>query len=421
MTQTASHYDQNQSQPQVPVAYIPRINIHTFCDNQQTGEIIQVAAMDRRMSKAHVTIQLGGIHAAIQVYQTQPTPNLLVLESHASRDQLIVELAQLAEVCQPNTKVMIIGHVNDVLLYRELMRQGISEYLVAPFNQMQFIEAVSNLYRDPGADPLGKIVAFVGVKGGVGSSTLAHNIGWKLSNKHGLETIITDLDLAFGTAGLNFNSDSGGSILEALGSPDRVDTTLMDRLLTKLGDKLSLLNGPGAVDREYSFEASAVETVLNTVRQSVPFVIVDVPNLWAPWVKQTLVDADEVIITASPELPSLRNAKNLIDMLKAARSNDKAPDLVLNQMGIPKRPEISAVEFGKAVGLPVSHVIPHDPHTFGTAQGNGKMVFEVGAKTKAAEVMSQIAAKLAGQDKAQKPAASGLSGLMQKLPMLRKK
>ena len=174
-----------------PVAQVPRINIHTFCDNQQTAETLQSAAMDRRMARAHVTIQLGGILAAVQVYQTQPTPNVLVVESHSSREGILLELGQLAQVCQPTTKVIVIGHLNDVILYRELIRQGVSEYLVAPIGQMQLIETIASLFQDPKAKPLGRIIAFVGAKGGVGSSTIAHHIAWAMSNNFGLETVIT--------------------------------------------------------------------------------------------------------------------------------------------------------------------------------------------------------------------------------------
>jgi pilus assembly protein CpaE len=146
-----------------------------------------------------------------------------------------------------------------------------------------------------------------------------------------------------------------------------------------------------------------------------------VPNIWAPWVKHTLINADEVVITATPELASLRNTKNLIDLLKTSRSNDKSPTLILNQVGVVKRPEIPAADFAKAVGLPVTHIIPHDPHTFGTAQGNGQMIFEVGAKTKAAEILGELASALAGQATVTKRAKSSLPGFMQNLPMLRKK
>jgi len=382
---------------------------------------MQSASSDRRMSRSHVTIQLGGIMAAVQVYQGQATPNVLLVESHGSRDAVLSELSQLAQVCQPNTKVVVIGHINDVILYRELMRQGVSEYLVAPLHQLQIIETIANLYGDPKAQPVGKVMAFVGAKGGVGSSTLAHNIAWQMSKRFGTDTVITDLDLAFGTSGLNFNQDVSGGIVEALGQPDRVDSTFIDRLLTKLGDKLSLLSAPGGVDREFNIEAHAVETVLNAVRGSVPCVVVDVPNVWAPWIKHTLVHADQVIITATPELASLRNTKNLVDMLKAARPNDKPPRVVINQFGVPKRPEIPPAEFGKALGIEIACVIPHDPHSFGLAQSNGQMLFEVAPKCKAAEAIAGLAQSLAGTEKQVKVAKFSFSPFLEKLPLLGKK
>ncbi|MBI2718017.1 MAG: CtpF protein [Rhizobiales bacterium] len=402
------------------VALVPRINIHAFCDNQQTAEAMQAAAIDRRMSRAHVTIQLGGIMAAVQVFQSQPTPNVLIVESHGSRDVILAELAQLASVCQPNTKVVVVGHLNDVILYRELIRQGVSEYLVAPLHQMQVIETIANLYNDPKAAPVGRIVAFVGAKGGVGSSTIAHNFAWQMSKRYATDTVITDLDLAFGTAGLNFNQDAAGGIIDALGQPDRIDATLIDRLLTKLGDKLSLLSGPGGVDRDFNIEAHAVETILGAIRGSVPCIVVDVPNMWAPWIKYTLVHSDQVVITATPELASLRNAKSIFDMLKLARPNDTMPKIVLNQVGVAKRPEIPAAEFGKALGTEISAIIPYDAQTFGTAQSNGQMIFEVAPKSKAAEAMARLAQLLSGAEKPIKASKFSLP-IFDKLPLLRKK
>jgi pilus assembly protein CpaE len=409
----------NNQQEHFPVVLVPRVDIHIYCDNQQTGQIMQVAAADRRMSRAHVTVQLGGIAAAAQIYQTQPTPSVLVVETHATRDQLMAELGPLAEVCQANTKVIVVGHVNDVLLYRELIKAGISEYVVAPITSVGFIDMVAGLYADPKAAPLGRIVSFVGSKGGVGSSTIAHNLAWATSQRQQVDTIITDLDLAFGTASLNFNQDGSGGILEALNAPDRLDATLIERMMTKLGNKLSLLNGPGSVERELNFEGHAVEAILNVVRSSAPLVIVDVPNMWAPWVKHTLLNSDEIIITATPELPSLRNAKNLMDLLKSARANDRPPRLIINQVGIPKRPEIASQDFAKALGVEPMAVIPHDPASFGLAQGNGQMLFEVAPKSKAAEILASIAPTIAGHQMAVAPKAK--ASLLSKLSMLKKK
>ena len=175
------------------VAAVPRVNIAMFCTTQATASALQQVAIDRRMARAHVDIQYGGIMQAVQVYSQSSTPDVLILETEGYRDQVLSELSQLANVCSPNTKVILIGHVNDVILYRELIRQGLSEYLVAPVHQLQVIDAISSLYNDPEAAPIGRIVAFVGSKGGVGSSTIAHNIAAIASGEFQVDTIITDL------------------------------------------------------------------------------------------------------------------------------------------------------------------------------------------------------------------------------------
>ncbi len=419
---TANEATMNNPTENFPVALIPRVSIGMFCDNPQSAQVMQAAASDRRMARAHVNIQMGGIPGATQYYAQEPTPNVVIVESHGDRAQVMAELAKFAEVCGPNSKVIVVGHVNDVLLYRELMKNHVSDYMVAPLTSLQVIESLAAIYNDPNAAPLGKVMAFVGAKGGVGSSTIAHNVAYATSQKLDIETILTDLDLSFGTAALNFNQDGGGTFYEALMAPDRVDSTLLDRLMSKLGNKLNLLNGPGSIERDMNIEAHSVETVLNVVRQAAPMIIVDVPNMWAPWVKYTLMNADEIVITATPELPSLRNAKNLIDLLKVGRPNDRQPRLVLNQVGVPKRPEIPPADFAKALGLVPSAIIPHDPQSFGLAQGNGQMLFEVAPKAKATEIIEDLANQLAGITRvAAKPQKAGLAGFMNKLPMLKKK
>jgi pilus assembly protein CpaE len=398
MNQAVVNSDYNDYASQ-PVALVPHINIRAFCDDPGTVQSIQAAAVDRRMARAHVQIHMGGIAAATQLFQNELTPNVIVVEAIGNRDVVLSGLAQLAQVCGPDTKVIVIGHLNDIILYRELMRIGVSDYLVAPVHQLQIIDSIAGLFQDPGAKPLGRIFAFVGSKGGVGSSTLAHNVGWFLSRHLNTETVITDFDLAFGTAGLNFNQEASQGIADALGQPDRIDQTLLDRLLTKCGDKLSLLASPGAIDRDFHIEESSVGIILNTVRNSVPCVIVDVPNMWAPWIKYTLLHADEVVITATPELASLRNTKNLVDLLKHGRPNDAPPRLVMNQVGIPKRTEIPVADFAKAINVDPALTISYDAQTFGTAASNGQMLAEVSAKAKAADAVAMLAQMLLGQEK----------------------
>jgi pilus assembly protein CpaE len=374
---------------------IPRISIQAFCEDPKTAEALQAATADRRLAKSHVSVHMGGAQAAVAHYLESPTPNLVIVETTLPRNQMLGELDKLAECCDAGTKVVVIGHMNDVILYRELLKRGVSEYLIAPVAPMQLIESLSNLYNDPGTDPVGNVIAFIGAKGGVGSSTVCHNAAWAMSEILKSNVVVADLDLAFGTTGLDFNQDPIQGIAEALQNPERLDEVLLDRLLTKCSERLSIFAAPVVLDRDYDISADACDIVLDIVRQNVPFVAVDLPHTWTPWVKRVLLQADEIVITAVPDLANLRNAKNLIDLLKQSRTNDVPPRLVMNMVKTPKRPEISVKEFSVALDLEPVQVIDFDCETFGLAANNGQMIEEFSGKAKAAQQFRELALNLA--------------------------
>jgi pilus assembly protein CpaE len=363
---------------------------------------------------------MGGIEAAVAHYQQNPTPNLIVIESSLPRDHILAELDRLAENCDPGTKVVVIGHVNDVMLYRELLKRGVSEYLVEPVVPLQLMEAISNLYNNPNTEPVGHVYAFIGAKGGVGSSTVCHNAAWALSEIIKADVVIADLDLAFGTTGLDFNQDPMQGIADALSSPDRLDEVLLDRLLTKCSEHLSIFAAPVVLDRDYDISVEGCDQVIDVVRQNVPYVAVDLPHTWTPWVKSVLLQADEVIITAAPDLANLRNAKNIIDLLAQSRRNDSKPRLVMNMVNMPKRPEISVKEFETAIGLKAVSVIDFDSETFGQAANNGQMIEELSAKARSASAFREIALSMSNRrDMQTVKKSSGLGPLLEKFKLKR--
>ena len=399
---------------------VPRVSIQAFCEHPATAEIIQIAAEDRRLAKAHVSVHMGGVEAAVAHYQQNPTPNLIIIESSLPRDHILAELDRLAENCDPGTKVLIIGHANDVMLYRELLKRGVSEYLVEPVAPLQLMEAISNLYNNPETEPVGHVYAFIGAKGGVGSSTVCHNAAWSLSEMLKVDVVIADLDLAFGTTGLDFNQDPMQGIADALSSPDRLDEVLLDRLLTKCSEHLSIFPAPVVLDRDYDISAEGCDQVIDVVRQNVPYVIVDLPHTWTAWVKHSLLQADEVIITAAPDLANLRNAKNIVDLLQQVRRNDAKPRLVMNMVNMPKRPEISVKEFESAIGLKAISVIDFDSETFGQAANNGQMIEELNAKARSAAAFRDIALSISNRrDTQSTKKASGLAPFLEKLKFKR--
>jgi pilus assembly protein CpaE len=397
------------------IAPAPRVSMQAFCDTVETAAAVQAAGEDRRLAKAHVKIQMGGIKAAVEAYRTSPTPNVILIEADSRADEILAGLDQLAEVCDAGTRVLVVGVINDVTLYRELTRRGVSDYLIAPVGTLDVVRSVCGLFSAPDAKPVGRIIAVVGAKGGVGASTVAHNIAWAIGHDLALDAVVTDLDLAFGTAGLDYNQDPPQGIADAVFSPDRIDTAFIDRLLSKCTDHLSLLAAPATLERVYDFGADAFDSIFDTLRSTMPCIVLDVPHQWSGWAKRALVGADDILIVASPDLANLRNTKNMYDLLRAARPNDRAPLYCLNQVGVPKRPEISASEFAKAIESAPIAAIPFDPQMFGSAANNGQMIAEIAAGHRTTEMFLQIAQRLTGRGETKKPKGSFLSPFLEKL------
>jgi pilus assembly protein CpaE len=367
------------------------------------------------MAKAHARIQMGGPAAAVEAFRTAPTPNVIVLETVSDPSSLVGHLDALAQSCDAGTKVVVIGHVNDVQLYRDLIRRGVSEYLIAPLGTLDVLRTLSELYTAPGSQTVGRLIAVMGAKGGVGASTLAHNLAWTLATSLSSSTVIVDLDIAYGTAGLDFNQDPPQGIGEAVFAPERLDANMLDRLLSRCSDNLALLAAPAMLDRTCDLPEDAFDQLFDLLRASVPTVVLDVPHLWTAWAKRALLGADEVIIVAEAELASLRNAKNLLDLMRTTRPNDSQARLVLNKVGVPKRPEIDAAEFSKAVGTEVLCSIPFDAQVFGTAANNGQMIAEVQNKGRVNEGLVQIASAVTGRSEARRSRGRLLEPLVAKL------
>ncbi len=394
---------------------VPRISIQAFCETDSVSKPMERVMADRRLARAHMRVERGGVASAVEYYHSNPTPNLIIIETSAEPRMIMSELSGLAEVCDPTTKVVVVGHYNDVTLYRDLIRAGISEYMVAPVSLADVVAVISGIFVTPDAAPIGKSIAVLGAKGGVGSSTIAHNIAWSISTLFKNEVVIADMDLPFGTANINFDQDPAQGMAEAVFSPERIDEVYLDRLLAQCSERLSLLAAPSTLDRIYDFDADAFTQIIEIAQRSAPTVVLDMPHGWNGWMRTTLTRADEIVIVATPELANLRNTKNIIDMVRKLRPNDFSPRLILNQVGIPKRPEISAADFCDPLGLEPSAVIPFDPQLFGNAANNGRMLAESDANHAVVKLINEIAHIVTGRSEVRQKKKPGLQSILAKL------
>lgn len=380
---------------------VPHISLHAFCASEPLFAAIESAVGDRRLARVRTDLHRGNISDATEVYRFAPTPDLLILQAGAQdHDRLVAELSSLASVCDATTKVVLVGLSNDIALYRRLLALGIAEYLLAPLSASEIIALVARLYHHEGASKLGRSYAFIGAAGGVGSSTLAQNVAWTLSRSAQSDVMLADLDLAFGIGESSFNLEPGRGAIEAVEGAERLDTMLLERMLVKCDKHLKLLYGGGELGAASRLSGETFEKVIDVAQSLFPTIVLDLAHGWTAANREALLAADEIVITAQPDLVNLRNVKGLVDFLRQSRPNDRPPRLVLNQVRMPKRMEIQPKEFAQAVGLEAAAVIRFDPASFSGAATKGQMLGQYNRKAAACGEFEKIANALTRRQKA---------------------
>lgn len=376
---------------------ILRLSITAFVLTGETTHAVQALQGDRQFARCQIIAHGGGIEAATSFLAENATPDLLIVEVDRSEAELFAALEALAEVFDPSSKLLLIGDTNDIRLYRDLVGMGINEYLCGPIDADQLRGAIDGLYAAPDAAKLGRVIAFIGARGGVGSSSLAANTAYALGQMYGEEVILIDLDLSFGTAALSLNLQQRQSIADALAQPNRLDDVMMERFMLKYDDHLSVVPAPTILGGDHEVSVEAFEVLLDIVRRMASFVVLDVPHQWSPWVSEVLLDANEVVVTAYPDLANLRDAKNIFDTLSQKRGVDAPVRLVFNRVGASKGSELSAGDFAEPVKTAPAMSIPFEASVFGLAMNNGQSIVEVNKRSKSARMINQLASTVSAR------------------------
>lgn len=385
----------------------PRITIDSFCVSAAFATSMQTAAHDRRMAKPKTSVSMGGVGAAMKRYAEAETPHLIIVETNESGYGIFSELERLAEVCSPDTGVVVAGPSNDVGLYRELIRQGVCEYLVTPSSPLQIIEAITSVFSSPEDAPPAHSAGVYGVRGGVGASIIAHNLAIALSERTEKDTVLLDLDMEFGTAALDFNIEAKHTVADAVLDIEHLDDVKVQRLLYKYSEQLSILPSPADLRDRAALTDETILMLLDVLRKSCDWLVVDTPHSWSPAVACAMRQVEMLVLVATPDLACLRNLKTVVEWAREARPQDAAPKIVLNQVGAPKRPEISEREFKEIVGVGVDVSIAFEPAVFGAAQNDGKLLRDVGGGQKIAPKIDALIDGLIGRDA--KAASTGKS------------
>ncbi len=385
-----------------------RLSIGAFPLSQETATAVEALKEDRTFLRSSFDIQHGGIDRAATYLSDRTTPPVLIVEVGEQGEAMYEKLYRLADVCDPNTMVILIGIQNDIGTFRRLLHEGISDYLVAPVSSDQLRDSITSLFKDTGPGKTGRVIAFTGVSGGVGSSVIAHNTAYEMARKFEQSVIVVDLDIPFGTAGLNFNLQPRQTIVDALSQSNRLDESFLEQFLMDVDDNISILASPATLGTGMQLSAAPLAAMMKYVKRLADFIILDIPHVWEPWVAETLLYADELVIVARPDLLNLRNAKNLVEFLGSKRGSDSLTRLVFSQTGAAKKTDLSDKDFKEAIAMAPSLSIPYDPEAFGTALNNGEMMSKASKKSKATQAIMELAETVSGLEETGKGEKKGL-------------
>jgi len=345
-------------------------------------------------------VRAGGIDAARRSIDITSPPRLVLVDLAEAADP-VNGIAELAQLCGPGTRFLTIGAVNDVSLYRQLMALGVADYLVKPVSSDVLCDALTAALRveesAPGAKQPARIFAFIGARGGVGTTTLAISIAWLLAHEFKLRTALIDLDLHFGNLALSLDLEPGRGLRDALEHPERTDSLLLASAMVSEGDKLPILAAEEPLEEMLNFDGTAATPILRALSQDYDCLVIDLPRTLDSVGRQIIALADHTIIVSDLSLTALRDTMRIVDLSRALEGRAK-PIIVANQVGASHRGEVGQPEFERGINGSLDLVVPFDVKAAIAVAHSGKALPAAASGSKAAAELRRLAARLSGRE-----------------------
>lgn len=324
------------------------------------------------------SVRLGGVNEAIELLRSGSAPAVLLVDVGDAADPLAA-MDALADVCEAHTRVVAIGEANDIELYRRLISLGVSDYLVKPVSPEALVLALRHAEQGVASKPApistaAKTFALMGVRGGVGATSLAVSLAWALAHEHMQRTVLLDLDLQFGAAPLSLDLEPGRGLREMLSNPERIDGLLIGSAMVSESERLRFLGAEEPVEDDIQVGAAGVRALLASLTTTSEAVVVDTPRQGGAAVRETLARADVVGLVTDLSLPAMRDTQRLLGHLKSLRPEGPVR-LIANRVGgVPG--ELPRAEFERGVGAILDLVVPFDLKTANAAAGSARSLLQ---------------------------------------------
>jgi len=332
--------------------------VMVFVSDRDSEGVIRQSLSDLSIEDAVFTN--GTVRNATEVLATQPSPRLLIVDLNGTDDP-IRRIDELAERCEPSVSVIAIGDRNDIILYRQLRNAGVAEYFFKPLVR-DHIKRICNILLSGGHEdkPLtrgGKLVFVMGVRGGVGATTIAVNAAWRLAAKGQRWVMLVDLDLQNGDAALHLDTLPGHALREALEHPERVDKLFLERGTIHTSQRLDVLASLEPLDEDITLNQDAVLSLLGKLLQRYRFVFVDLPVSSALVPGQLLHQPSTCVLVSNASLSSARELARWRECI-GPNTPERRTVCVLNMKG--SDGALPEAEFSRAAGQAPDIIIPYD-------------------------------------------------------------
>lgn len=368
-----------------------------FVEDSETREIVTTAVASKWPS---ALIYDGGLTAALGSLSQEPAPPLVVVDISGAEDPM-AGLRSLMTLCEPTTRIILIGAMNDISLYRNLVQAGARDYLVKPIMPDALMLALEGAER-PAAESSEekhrvKVIATVGARGGVGASTVAVNLGWLMAHELNKTVALVDLDLQFGTVALSLDLEPSTGLREAFENPDRIDGLFIASAMVHESEKLFVLSAEEPLEDMVTINPGAFDLLIASLPDDFDYVIVDLPQKLAVGQKRLLASADHVVLVADLSLAGMRDTVRFAQLIRDA-SPEATLTVIANKVGSAKKGELPKKEFQRNTEMPVKHFIPHEPSIAVAAANAGKAFPVIAKNSPVVKDLRNLARSLCGEE-----------------------
>ena len=301
----------------------------------------------------------GTVDAAIEQLEQRASPRLLIVDVTGVADPA-AQVKKLSEVCEPGTGVIVIGDLNDIRLYRDLKQAGVVEYYFKPLVSTLVTRTASGILTgsvEQRGSSAGKLIVMIGVRGGVGATTIATSAAWHLAEMHQRRVVLLDLDLYFGDAALQLDAVPTHALCEALEHPERVDDLFLERATIHVTERLSLLSSLENFSNLALPAEDSVLSLLTKLMRRYRYVFVDMPADLVPRLLRVLHLPGLCLLVSNASLVAARDLVRWRVMVGPS-SAERQVLHILNKNGADGG--LPPAEFLRASGEAPDITIPYD-------------------------------------------------------------